>query len=188
MRKLFISHSSKDDAFVRELRQVLGNFKQDVWTDSRELRGGDPLWNEIKRGIEEASAYAVLVSANALQSEWVERELRHALEVQKSRGKRKFPVIPLSLNDTRLEMGQFFDEEPIYIAVSSGAGGIDAAMHPILVALGAREPQDVSPAPQPKVEALEELVFELTHFKFHEQENVRRASASARLVYEPGTP
>ena len=53
---LFISHSSKEDAFVR--RQSLGDLGQDVWIDSRELRGGDPLWPEIKKAIDEASAYS----------------------------------------------------------------------------------------------------------------------------------
>jgi hypothetical protein len=189
MRKLFISHSSKDDAFVRELRQALGDFKRDVWIDSRELRGGDPPWHDITKGTDEASAYAVVVSADALQSKWVGKELRQALEEQKSRGKDKFPVISLSLNGTKLGVLElFFDEEPIYIPVSSAAGGIDAAIDPILVALGERLPHDVSSTPQPKAEPVEELVLELTDLKFHEQDGVRRASARALLVYQPGTP
>ena len=93
MNKLFISHSTKDDAFVRELQQALGYHKQDVWIDSRELGGGDPLWSEIQEGIDDASAYAVVVSTDALQSEWVGKELRHAIDVQKRRGKDHFPVI-----------------------------------------------------------------------------------------------
>ena len=106
-----------------------------MWIDSRELRGGDPLWPEIQKAIEEASAYAVVVSPDALQSKWVGKELRHALDVQKQRGKDKFPVIPLSLNGTKLGvLEEFFDEEPIYIPVSSDAGGIEAAMNAILVA------------------------------------------------------
>ena len=44
MTKLFISHSSQDDAFVRELRAALADHGQPGWIDSRELRGGDPLW------------------------------------------------------------------------------------------------------------------------------------------------
>jgi hypothetical protein len=102
MTKLFISHSSKYDAFVRRLRLALADLGQDGWIDSRELRGGDPLWPEIQKAIEQASAYAVVVSTDALQSKWVGKELRHALEVQKQRGRDKYPVIPLSLNGTRL--------------------------------------------------------------------------------------
>ena len=43
MTRLFISHSSEDDAFVRYLRTVLAQHGEDEWIDSRELRGGDPL-------------------------------------------------------------------------------------------------------------------------------------------------
>src|SRR4051794_32853675 len=113
MTKLFISHSSQDDAFVRDLQQALADLKQDVWIDSRELRGGDPLWTAIQQGIDDASAYAVVISTDALQSKWVGKELRHAVAVQKDRG---MPVIPLSLNGTKLGvLEEFFGEEPIYI-------------------------------------------------------------------------
>src|SRR5882724_1699850 len=189
MNKLFISHSSQDDAFVRDLRAALADHGQDGWIDSRELRGGDPLWQEIQTAIEGASAYAVVVSPDALQSKWVGKELRHALAVRDQRGKDKFPVIPLSLNGTKLGvLEEFFGEEPVYIAVSSDAGGVEAAMNSILVAMGRRKGADVSPTPQPKAEPLEELVLELTDLKFHEKDGVRRASARARLVYEPATP
>ncbi len=189
MGKLFISHSSKDDAFVRELRVVLADHGQPGWIDSRELRGGDPLWPEIQSAIDEATAFVVVVSVDALQSKWVGMELIHALEVRKQRGKGMFQVIPLSLNGTKLGMfEQFFGEEPIYIPISSAAGWVEAAIHPILVALGKRDPADVAPTPQPKVEPLEELVLELTDLKFHEDNGVRRPSARARLVYEPPTP
>jgi hypothetical protein len=189
MSTLFISHSSQDDAFVRGLQQVLGDLRQDVWIDSRELHGGSLLWPEIQKAIEEASAYAVVVSTDALQSKWVGKELRHALDVQKQRGKDKFPVVPLSLDGTKLGvLEEFFGEEPVYISVSSAAGGIDAALSKILEALGKRLPADVPVAAQPKAEPLEELVLELTDLKFHEQDGARRASARARLVYEPATP
>jgi tetratricopeptide (TPR) repeat protein len=189
MVKLFISHSSQDDAFVRDLRTALAEHGQDGWIDSRELRGGDPLWPEIQKAIEAASAYAVVVSPDALQSKWVGKELSHALALREQRGKDKFPVIPLSLNGTKLGvLEEFFGEEPVYIPVSSDAGGVEAAMNDLLVAVGKRLPADVPAAVQPKAEPLEELVLELTDLKFHEQDGVRRASARARLVYEPATP
>lgn len=189
MSKLFISHSSKDDAFVRDLRTILADHGQDGWIDSRELRGGDPLWTEIQKAIEAASAYAVVVSPDALQSKWVGKELRHALAVRDDRGKDKFPVIPLSLNGTKLGvLEEFFGEEPTYISVSSNAGGVEAAMNAVLVAMRQRLPADVAVAEQPKAEPLEELVLELSDLKFHEQDGVHRASARARLVYEPATP
>ena len=208
MSKLFISHSSQDDGFVRELQQALRDLGQDVWIDSRELRGGDLLWPEIQKAIERASAYVLVISPASLQSGWIGKELRYALTVQQRRvrpnllhrllpfffrrnpwGGDKFPVIPLSLNGTKLGvLEEFFGEEPVYISVSSAAGGIEAALNAILVAMGKRLPADVPVATQPKAEPLEELVLELTDLKFHEQDGVRRASARARLVYEPATP
>ncbi len=50
MAQLFLSHSSRDDAFVRELRWTLADLKQEVWIDSRELRAGDPLWPGDPKG------------------------------------------------------------------------------------------------------------------------------------------
>ena len=186
MEKLFISHSSQDDAFVRDLRAALADHGRDGWIDSRELRGGDPLGLKIQRAIEAASAYAVVVSPEALQSKWVGKELRHALKLREERGKEKFPVIPLSLNGTKLGvLEEFFGEEPVYIPVSSDAGGVEAAMNAILVAMRKRLPADVPATPQPKAEPLEELVLELTDLKFHEQDGIRSASARARLVYQP---
>ena len=186
MSKLFISHATQDDAFVRELRAALAEHGQDGWIDSRELRGGDPLWPEIERAIEAASAYAVVVSPDALQSKWVGKELKRALELQKKRGKETFPVIPLSLDGTKLGvLEEYFGEEPLYISVSSGAGGVEAAMNAVLVALGTRLPADVSCTPQPKAEPLEELVLELTDLRIEVSDGKRRAVARARLVHEP---
>ncbi len=189
MSKLFISHSSQDDVFVRELRWTLADLRQEVWIDSRELHAGDPLWPEIQKAIEESSAVAVVVSPNSLQAKWVGKELRHALNVQKQRGRENFPVFVLSLDDTKLGvLESLFDEEPLYLPVSTAAGGVEAAMNPILVAMGNRLPAEVPMPPQPKAEPLEDLVLELTDLKFLEQDGIRRASVRARLVYEPATP
>ena len=155
MTKVFISHSSQDDAFVRDLRLALANHGQDGWIDSRELRGGDPLWSDIQKAIEASSAFAVVVSTDGLQSTWVGRELRHALAVREKRGKDQFPIIPLSLNGTKLGvLEEFLGEQPLYVPVSSEAGGIEAAMNALLVALGERLPIDVPATLQPKAEPL----------------------------------
>jgi tetratricopeptide (TPR) repeat protein len=183
---LFISHSSADDALVRQLRLALATHGQPGWIDSRELRGGDPLWREIQQAIKSASAFAVLVSAAALQSKWVGKELKYALRVQKQRGKARFPIIPLALDGTRLGVLEtLFAEEPTHLALSSAAGGIEAALDGILVALGRRHAADQPAPPQPRIEALEELVLELTDLDLHPQDATPRARA--RLRYRPAT-
>jgi tetratricopeptide (TPR) repeat protein len=185
---LFLSHSTADDGFVRELREALADFGLEVWTDSRQLKGGDRLWSEVAAAIESAVGLVVLVSPDSLQSRWVGRELRHGLEVQAQRGRAAFPVIPLSLNGTKLGvLEDDFTEEPAYIPVSSGAGGATAAIHDILVALGQRLPTDRPPVAQPRPEPVEELILKLSDLHFHEQDGVRRAAGNAQLIYEPAT-
>ncbi len=191
MAKLFISHSSPDDPFVRDLRAALADHGQDGWIDSRELCGGGPLWSEIQQAIDDAAGFAVVVSTAALQSKWVGKELKHAIKVQRRKTKagEPFPVVPLLLDGTKLgALEEHFGEEPVCIPVSSEPGGIDDAVSRILTAFGQRLPADQPTRPQPKAEPLEELVLELTDLRFDELDGVRRASARAWLVYEPATP
>jgi tetratricopeptide (TPR) repeat protein len=187
--KLFISHSSQDDDLVRRLRQGLADLGQDGWTDSRELRGGDPLWPEIEAAIDAAAGLAVIVSINGLQSEWVGEEVAHALKLQAQRGRDKFPVVPLALDGCKLGvLEKLFPSKPIYIPISSAAGSIDAALHALLVALRLRDPSDPAPTLQPPAAPVEELVLELSRLSIHLADGKRRARGSARLVYEPADP
>jgi tetratricopeptide (TPR) repeat protein len=189
MAHLFLSHSSADDGFVRELRDALADLGQPVWIDSRQLKGGDPLWGEIQAAIEASAGLAVLVSPDALQSDWVARELKYALELQAERGRAAFPVLLLALNGTKpASLAGYFDETPAYIPVNSAPGGATAALHDILVAIGLRLPTDRPPLPQPRPEPVAELVLELSDLGFDEQDGVRRPAARARLVYEPAIP
>ncbi len=188
MAHLFLSHSSADDGFVRELRQALADLGQAVWIDSRQLKGGDPLESVIQAAIEASAGLAVLVSPEAFESEWVAKELKHALKVQAERGGAAFPVLLLALNGTKpASLAGYFEETPTYIPVSSAPGGATAALHDILVAMGLRLPTDRPPLPQPRPEPVAELVLELSDLGFHEQDGVRRPAARARLVYEPAT-
>ncbi|MFM7647106.1 MAG: hypothetical protein ACKO50_03400, partial [Cyanobium sp.] len=148
----------------------------------------DPLWSEVAAAIEGASGLAVLVSPAAFQSDWVAKELKHALKVQSERGRAAFPVILLALNGTKPgSLAGYFDEEPAYIPVSSAPGGATAAIHDILVALGLRLPTDRPPVLQPRPEPVEELVLELSNLRFLEEDCKRRAAGTAQLIYQPAT-
>lgn len=193
MADLFISHASVDDDFVRALRMTLADHGPQAWIDSRELRGGSPLQADIERAITEAHAFMFIVSPAAHQSDWVGRELAHAVGLQKQRGAQAFPIIPVVLNGTRLGVfTQILGQEPVHIPVNTQTTGTAAALHaamdPLLAALGKRLPADLPPTAQPRAEPLEELVLELTDLKFQQQDGARRATARARLVYQPATP
>ena len=140
MPDLFVSHSTEDDAFVRELQRALGDQGVNVWIDSRELVPGGLLapmspGRFLRR--RPLPSWSVRLRCSLHGSA---RRLRYALEVQKQRGRDKFPVIPLSLDGTKLGvLEEFFGTQPAYIPVSSAAGGAEAAVHPLLVATGTAE-------------------------------------------------
>lgn len=183
--KLFISHSTQDDDLVRRLRQALADLGQDGWIDSRELRGGDPLWTSISTAIESAAGFAFVVTPQAHLSKWVGKELRHALTVQAERGRDTYPVVALTVDGCPLGgLESHFDEEPLQVLIRTTAG-VDASVHDLLVALRLRDPSDQAPTIQPPAAPMEELVLELSRLSIHEADGKRRARGSARLVYEP---
>jgi hypothetical protein len=52
--QIFISHATADDALVKRLRIQLEALGLPVWVDSRNLRGGDKLTEEIEQVIRSA--------------------------------------------------------------------------------------------------------------------------------------
>ena len=65
---VFISHASKDDAFVKGLRLALEDQGMIVWVDSRNLRGGDKLAPEIDQALEQARQVLVVLSPSTVNS------------------------------------------------------------------------------------------------------------------------
>ena len=126
MSKLFISHSSQDDAFVRGLsRRSASSRRRSVDRFARAAPRRSALAGHRRKPSSEASAFAVVVSPASLQSRWVGKELRHALDVQKQRGQgassrsSRFRWTARSSACSKNSS----TSEPLYIRVSSDAGG-----------------------------------------------------------------
>ena len=92
---IFISHSSKDDAVVRRLRETLESHGSEVWVDSRDLSGGDFLSPIIKEKIETAKRFVALLGIDALSSSWVQQDLKLAQAVAEVRGEDGYKAISL---------------------------------------------------------------------------------------------
>ncbi len=75
MSLVFLSHSQSDKPIVRRLAADLQAHHHLVWIDERDLRVGDWLETEIRRGLYDADFVVVLISAASLASAWVMREL-----------------------------------------------------------------------------------------------------------------
>ena len=96
-KKVFISHSGKDDGVVAEIRQALESLGLGVWADSRQLTGGEELRPEILKAIDDARHLVAVLSLNAVNSRWVAKEIQYAMKVKKKRTD-GFKVIPILLD------------------------------------------------------------------------------------------
>lgn len=90
---VFISHCHKDRAFAERLAADLRKHNIDVWFDGWELELGDTLTRRIQSGIQSRQYLAVVLSPDAVESEWVYAEWTAAF-VRGIREKR-VAVIPL---------------------------------------------------------------------------------------------
>ncbi len=186
-KQAFISHTTKDDAFVKLLRQNLESHGVSVWADSRELAAGDIMDNDIEKAIESANAFYLVISNNSLANpRWVKKETRKALVIQAERGADNYRIVPIlydGLHEGALE--HFFEKTPIAIKISSGPGGLQAAMPEILAALGLQRPDDPEPAFQPPEPPVNELTLVLEDPALYTEGGVRRGSGRARLEFHP---
>ncbi len=185
-RSIFISHASKDDEFVKQLRLALEGQGLTVWVDSRNLRGGHKLAPEIEKAIEEARQVIVVLSTHTVNSPWVRKEIAKALVVEQQRKDEGYQVIPLLLPGIEPSaLPLWFDEEPVGVRVELKTGGVSEALPQILAALGERLPTDHQPLQSITSEPIEELLLKLSDPKIQEIDSKRRAVATATLVYEP---
>src|SRR5689334_5679191 len=177
---VFISHSNKDDAFVRELRLALAGLHTPVWVDSYNLRGGNTLAPEIAQAIEQARQVLVVLSPRTINSSWVRREIAHAMEVQKSRQPDGYRVIPLLLpgiETTALEY--WFKEELVAVPVQPTVAGLSVALPAILAALGGRSPDDPQPVQEVAAQPVADLLLELRDPHIQTTEGEHRVAATA---------
>ena len=186
---IFISHSSDDDAFVKELRKQLEALRLPVWVDSRQLRGGAKLAPEIREAIEQARQVIAVLSTHTVNSPWVTREIRLALEMEQRRQQDGYRVIPLLLPGIKpTALGHWFDEEPVAVPVELDPGKLDEALPAILAGLGERLADDRQSLQTITPQPLAELLLRLSDPAIETEGGKRRAKATAVLSYQPVDP
>ena len=138
--KVFISHSSEDNEFVRQLAHDLREDGISVWLDLDEIDDGERWLREIQKGIEVSAAMLVVMSRNARESEWVERETLYALQLRKPIFIAQTENIPLPLQLVNLQYTDFMAD------YSDGVDALVAILRPLLNA----PPPDTAPHPLPE--------------------------------------
>ena len=71
---VFLSHSSKDKAVVRELATRLRKDGLEVWLDEWVIQPGDSIPSLISEGLTQSRILVLCMSANAFGSDWVTLE------------------------------------------------------------------------------------------------------------------
>src|ERR687895_41052 len=98
---VFLSHSSKDKAVVRDIAERLRADGLRVWLDDWEIRAGDNIPSKIEEGLERSRVLVLCMSANAFGSDWAQLE-SHTFRFRDPLNKeRRF--IPLRLDETPIK-------------------------------------------------------------------------------------
>ena len=123
--KVFISHAYTDEPLVKKIADGLEEAGLEVWDATREVLPGANWTDEVARALKESKAMVVLLTADALRSSWVRREIEYALGEQNYRerlisvlasdpGELKKEDIPWILRHLHLiDMGEYGEEEGI---------------------------------------------------------------------------
>lgn len=123
--KVFISHAYTDEPLVKKVAAGLEEVGLEVWDATRDVLPGADWTKEVARALKESKAMVVLLTADALRSSWVRREIEYALS-EKNYRKRLIPVlvgdpeelpkedIPWILRHLQMiDMGEYEEEEGI---------------------------------------------------------------------------
>jgi uncharacterized protein YjbI with pentapeptide repeats len=100
----FLSHSSKDDAFVRKLHSALQERGVRCWFAQEDLPIGGKIRPTIDREIFRRDRFLIVLSGNSINSSWVEKEVETAFE-RTYKQKSAF-LIPLSIDDAVMNTDQ----------------------------------------------------------------------------------
>lgn len=99
-KKVFLSHSSNDKPFVGTLSDRLRKDGFQSWVDEVEINVGFSISNAIENGILTSGYFVIVLTPEAISSEWVRRELDIA-NLREIRQKDIF-VLPVLLKDCEI--------------------------------------------------------------------------------------
>lgn len=78
--KVFISHAHSDEQLAHRVAAILQEAGLEVWDAMREILPGDNWAQEVSNALQESEAMVVLLTPDAVRSEWMRREMRWNIE------------------------------------------------------------------------------------------------------------
>ena len=98
---VFLSHSTKDKAVVRDVAERLRKDGLKVWFDEWVLKPGDSIPAKIEEGLERSLVLVLCMSANAFGSDWAQLEAGTFRFRDPLKKERRF--IPVRLDDAPIK-------------------------------------------------------------------------------------
>lgn len=79
-REIFLSHSDRDRPFAERLATMLRRHGCPVWYSRTDVLGAQQWHDEIGSALRRCDWFVLVLSPNAVESEWVKRECLFALQ------------------------------------------------------------------------------------------------------------
>jgi hypothetical protein len=93
--RIFVSHSSHDNAWCRPFADALKAVGYDVWYDETGLQGGAAWVASIQHEVENRDIFLLVLTPEAWESKWVQDELQLAIATRRR-------VLPVLLRNTQI--------------------------------------------------------------------------------------
>lgn len=136
--RVFISHSSASKPFAKLMRESLRQSEVHAWVDENEIYVGEDILDRLGDGLGKMDALVLLISKQAMESEWVDREVKFA--AMREITERKPIILPFILDETSIDdlrRWWFLSRENI-LRVRPDPGGAARAVNEILKAVKRR--------------------------------------------------
>lgn len=155
---VFLSYAHADLEQAERLWKALELWGVPVWKDDRRLRVGEKLDPAVQAAIEQARAFLLLGTEASLESDYVDREIGWALEVEKRSGG-TFQVIPVRAGAGKKMLERAFgrDDGRLFADATHDVGD---AVPAILRALESLPTVGGEPGPRPEPPPRDELILQ----------------------------
>ncbi|MEM7087329.1 MAG: toll/interleukin-1 receptor domain-containing protein [Bacteroidota bacterium] len=91
--KVFLSHSSMDEAFMLKIQADLIDANIDTWTSVDDINAGEIFIDKYNQGIKDCDFFLIIISEDSNNSKWVKDELNRAYYLAVKEGKSIIPVL-----------------------------------------------------------------------------------------------
>ena len=97
----FISYSHKDEVFAKRLHADLQTNNVRCWYAPHDMKIGDKIRSTIDESIRFHDKTLLILSEHSVQSDWVEHEVEHALDIEKV--KKRNVLFPVRMDEAVME-------------------------------------------------------------------------------------